>query len=405
MIRLPFHRRGIPAALLLVAVVAVAGCSSDSSQGSSGTGSGSSGGFDAASIGISTLPELYKGNESAPPADAPKPVAGKSIYWISCGQQAPNCAAKAVEGQKASEAMGWDFHLIDGNFGVAGAYANAIRTAIAAKADAIVEDAFPCSDVQQPLEEAKAAGIPVLGMDTIDCSDAGGPSLFTAEMKYNATEQSATDYWRGFGKYSAQYLINATGGQAKIINSPGTNSQQQLLNDGFLAEIKKCSGCEVVDTLKWNTADFVPNGPWTSAFRSSLVKHPEATAVYVPFDGMAASLGGSQAIRDAGKKICTGAPPYGSDCVTAVGGLGTSETLDLVRGGQWTGDGSAYDSGWVAWGAVDELNRVFNDQPTVPEGIGFTTVDSQENLPAKSGESFTTSFDFRSAYLKAWGVS
>jgi ribose transport system substrate-binding protein len=311
---------------------------------------------------------------------------------------------KAAEGEKAARAMGWDFHLVDGNFGFAGAYAAGIRTAIAASPDAIVTDAFPCTDVQQPLQEAKDAGILVLGMESTDCSDVGGPKLYTAPMSANSTEDTEAKYFEGFGKYSADYIIAASDGKAKIINSPGQNSQQQLLNDAFVAEIDKCAGCEIVADVKWSTEDFKPNGAWTQGFRSAVIQHPEATAVYAPFDSMAASFGGSQAIVEAGRDICSGTPPYPSDCVIAVGGIGTNETLDLVRDGKWTALGSARDHEWMAWGVVDNLNRAFNGEPPAPEGIGFTAVDKSSGLPSKAGEHFHSQIDFRAAYLAAWGV-
>jgi ribose transport system substrate-binding protein len=396
-------RRGLLAAVLVVAFASVAACGSSSGDSSGGDGkSGDT--FDAKAIGISTLDELFKSNESAPPSEAPKVPAHKVVYYINCGAGEVNCANKAAAGKEAIEALGWEYHMIDGNYGIAGAYSDAIRTAVAAGADAIIADAFPCSDVQQAVQEAVNAGVLVVGADTLDCTANGGPHLYT-NMEYNTDGPTPEDHWRGFGKYSAQYLINATGGHAKIINSPGQNTQQQLLDQGFLDEIKKCSGCEIVDTLKWNTADFVPNGPWTTAFRAALVQHPDATAVYVPFDGMATNLGGAQAIREAGKTICTGTPPFDNSCMVAVGGLGTADTLDLIREGQWTGVGSGYDGRWVAWGAVDTLIRAFDKEPAVPEGIGFTSIDKAHNLPSEKGSGFATSYDFKSAYLKAWGVS
>ncbi|MFE7423426.1 hypothetical protein [Rhodococcus sp. NPDC057529] len=198
LIQLRTNRKLAAATAITVAGIALTGCSADATTGSNSSGSVSD--FDATSIGVNALDTLYAGTESDPPMEAPKSPGKKVVYWISCGQQAPNCANKAAEGETAVKALGSDFKLVDGNLGIAGAYADAIRTAIAANADAIVQDAFPCTDVQQRLKEARPAGITVVGMDTIE----------------------------------------------------------------------------------WNTADYVPNGPWTNAFRSSLIKHSEATAVYLP---------------------------------------------------------------------------------------------------------------------------
>lgn len=402
MIRSRAARRFWAVGAVGVVMLASAACSSSDSGGSGGGGEKVT--FDAAAVGVPTLDQLYRGTETTPPTTSPPRAQGKSVYWISCGQQVPDCATKAEEGRKAVEAIGWKFTLVDGNIGTGGAYSAAIRTALAANADAIVEDAFTCPDVQQPLQEAKAKGTLVIGMETLDCSDSGGEKLFSADMLYGDSNQSQADYWQAMGKNSAAYLINASNGKAQVINNPGRNSQQQMLNKGFLTELAKCPGCKVVDTVEWSTEDYVPNGPWIAAFRSSLVKHPEATAVYMPFDSMPAGLGGSQAIQEAGRTICSGAPAFGSSCVIGVGGIGTAESLDLIRKGQWTALGSARDDRWVAWAAVDELNRKFNGQPAVPQGIGFRAIDQSNGLPAVAGTPYETPVDFRAAYLKSWGV-
>jgi len=219
--------RTVKAALVVAAAALVtAACSSSSTSSSTTDTSAPAASSSSASAstdefaGIPTLDALYKGFETTPPTTSPAPAKNKKIYWISCGQAAPDCAIKSAAGEKAVKAMGWEFHLIDGAFGQGGAYATAIRTAIAAGADAIVEDAFPCSDVQQPLQEAKAKGVLVVPMETIDCSEAGtGDALFTVPMQYGDAEKTQTDWWKAFGKYSADYIIRASNGKAVIINS------------------------------------------------------------------------------------------------------------------------------------------------------------------------------------------
>lgn len=386
------------AAALLTVLAACSGTTTPTSTSSAAVGG-------PIAADVPSMDSLYKGFEAAPPASSPPVTPGKSIWWISCGQSVPDCATKADEGRQATAALKWDFHLVDGALGVGGAYSAAIRTAVAAKADAIVLDAFPCQDVQAALSEAKAANVRVLGMENLDCSDTGGPSLLSAPMEYNKDATGQPEWWKAFGRYSADYIIRATNGQAKVINNPGQNAQQQFLDQGFKDELAKCPGCQIVDTASWSTADFVPNGPWIAAFRSSLIRHPEANAVYAPFDSMAAGLGGSQAIRESGRTICSGPPPFSGDCMVAAGGLGTKETLDLIRNGQWTAATSARSDTWIAWAAVDSLNRAFNGQPATPEGVGMLAIDKTHGLPAAPGSGYETSVDFRAAYLKAWGAS
>lgn len=399
-------RATITAAAILVTALMTSACSDNSTSGST-QGSGGSGKDISTTVfapGVPTLAELYKGNDVAPPSTAPTPQAGKSIYWISCGQQVPVCALKAAEGQKAVEAIGWNFHLVDGNLNIGGAYLQGIRTAIAAKADAIVQDVQPCSSVQQADQEAKAAGVLLIGLESLDCSAEGGASLFSVEYVYNSMASDIGALWALYGAQSAAYIIDASQGKAQVINNPGNNPQQVAYDKGFTTELAKCSGCKIVDTVTWTNTDYIPNGPWIAKFRTALVQHPEANAVFMPFDEMPTSLGGAQAIREAGLKVCTGTPPFASGCIIAVDGIGTASVPDLISQGQWTATAAAYDEPWVAWGVVDQLNRAFNGQSSVSQGIGYRAIDSGHNLPA-SGQTYTAPVDWKSTYLKAWGKS
>lgn len=355
--------------------------------------------------GVPTLQQLYTGTYSAPDSKSPAPAKGKSIWWISCGQTVITCADEAAAAQQAAKALGWSFHLYDGNLGTAGAYSTGIQTAIAAKASAIVEQGFACPFAQQALEQAKSAGIPVIGSGALDCSDSGGPQLFTVPNQYGPVVKTQQDYWKLAGKASADYLIDATEGKAQVIDNAGNGQTQQvMLNDAFTAELKKCPACSIVDTVPFTNSSLTPNGPWINAFRTSLLKHPSANAVYIPFDELTTTLGGAQAVRAAGRTICTSVPSSGG-CIVGAEDEGSSAGLDLDRQGSWTADTAAQSFPWLGWVAIDELNRFFNHQPAVSEGWGFEAVDKQNGLPATAGTNFTPPIDYASDYLKAWGAS
>jgi ribose transport system substrate-binding protein len=358
--------------------------------------------------GIPTLEELWAGDLSQPPGDSPPPAPDKTIWYISCGEPHPDCSTKSAAAEEAAAAIGWDFQLVDGNLGINNAYSNGIRSAVAAGADAIAVDAVPCTTETQALTEAKAAGVPVLGVENLDCSDTagGGPELMTVDMGYNPEYLTRKEYWTQFGKTAADYIIAASGGTAKILNNAGNDgAQQTLMNEGFLEELKKCSGCEVVETVEFNSPDLVPNGAWISAFRSALIQHPDLTAVMVPFDSMVKTLGADRAIKESGKKVCTGSPPYDEGCILAVEAVGASDTFDSIRDGMWTASSSVRPNQWVPWAAMDSLNRFFNDELAVAEGLGFISVDAEHNLPSTPGRNYEPEIDFRSSYRDAWGVS
>jgi len=381
--------------MLTSATLALAACSSATSGPATTSAAAGSAPGEADLAGFATIDNLVTGTSTLPPTSGPAPATGKSIWYISCGAASPSCLDKANEAKTAGELLGWNVTIADGALGDPAILDAAVRTGIAAGVDAIVQDGIGCAADAQSLKEAKDAGIPVLGLETLDCADTGGENLFTVPWIANETESNNTLYRSAFGKYAAQYLIAATGGNAKIIANLGVESQPQewLLTQAFNEEIAKCSGCEIVETVSFDEKELVSNGPWISAFQAALVKHPDATAIFMPWDFMATSLGGQQATAGAGLH----------DVVT-VGGLGDTDTATLIRDGKWTANGAVRDSHWVAWSAIDTLNRHFDNQPSAPQGVGFTIIDKEHNLPP-AGELFATDIDYQAAYEKIWGLS
>jgi ribose transport system substrate-binding protein len=339
------------------------------------------------------LDELYKGSSTAPPTEGPKAATGKSVWFISCGEQVSGCTAVSSAAKDAAAAMGWDFHIADGNLGIADGYTTATRTALASSPDAIIVHGWSCDDAQQALQEAKDQGVLVLGLDNTDCSDVagGGPQLFTTDMVYTDEIPDNASRWKEYGRLAADYIINESGGTAKIINNPGTDTLALKVDEGFLDELKKCPGCEVVDTVKAADEDVAPGGAWIQGFRSSLIQHPDATAAYLPWDFLMSSTGGAQAIKESGLDI------------TAFGGLGTQDGIDLVNQGQISAITGGRDASWTAWSAFDQLNRAFNNQPSVPQGQGWILIDKDHNFPA-DGASYATPVDYKAAYTKLWGA-
>jgi ribose transport system substrate-binding protein len=337
------------------------------------------------------MDELYKGTSVDPPAESPPGAAGKSVWWISCSQAVASCADSAAAAQEAAKALGIDFHIADGKFNVGGAFSTAIQTALAAQPDAILLYGVACELVLGPLQDAKAQGVKIMGVETPDCSDSGGPQMFDVTEQYSDLYKNTPDLWRAYGAFSADYIINQSGGDAKVIMSSGTEPLQNFVTEGFKTELAKCEGCSIATEVPYDSSKLTPNGPWIQAFRTSLVQHPEATAVYFPFDIMMAALGGAQAAQESGRDLVT------------FGGQASSDGLELLRQGKITALSSARDPGWSGWAVMDTINRALQGQPSVPEGIGFQVVDKDNNLP-ESGP-YVPPIDYQAAYLKAWGVS
>jgi ribose transport system substrate-binding protein len=405
-----FRKLG-PAVTLMLALAAaflISACGSSNKSSSSSTpasssstttSSSSSGAADpskAYAPGVPTLAELYKGTEAAPPTSGPPIAKNKSVIFVSCGQAAPGCAGVPNEMGKPAALLGWNYRIIDGQLNANNGWANGVRQAIAAKPDVIVIHGMNCPDVKQPLEDAKKAGIAVMGLEDVDCNDpllpgGGGPTLFKAAMQYTAKDKTGADYFYRWGADQADYLINATKGHANIIQTVYTSifgAHQQAGQDD---ELKKCPGCKVVAKISFGASDQTPNGPLAQKFRTVLTQHPEANAVMLNFDTDVNTAGLSKAIVDAGS----------AGKVQVVGGEGYAPALQLIRQSGGLNAEAAHDGHFMAWGAVDALNRYFNGKPLVPEGVGFRVIDKTHNMMA-AGKDYATPIDYQAKYKALW---
>lgn len=381
----------IAASALLLVAACSSGASSDSSSSSS---SDDSSGSTAEVSGVPALDEQFKPNESSPPTTSPPLAKDKTVWYVECGAQIPGCVQKGKYTEEAAKAAGWNFKIADGNLNIAGGFNTAVRSAIAANADAIIVDSFSCEPAQQSLKEAAAKNIPVLGIESIDCSEFdGGPDLYTVPFIPSEELKDNKAWFEARGIRAAQYVIQATGGKAKIIDSPGLADPDYVTeSDAFATEMKKCDTCEIVGSSPWKEADLTPNGKWITGIRAQLVKHPEANAVKFPYEAFSLTLGGSRDVKNSGVKAIS------------FGGVADPGGLEAVRDGRLKAITNARSVEWEGYAAIDTLNRAFNGEPSVPQGVGMALIDKDHNLPA-SGDKYEATLDFKSIYLKAWGVS
>jgi ribose transport system substrate-binding protein len=395
------------AAIAVAAMVVLAACGSSggsrstASSGSggattAGTTSGSTTSGGAATPGVLTMDQLTTGYESDPPTSGPPPAKGKTVWWVSCGQSIPDCSVPAGAGQAAAKMLGWSFHIADGALNQGGGNLKAMNTAVAAKPDAIVVHGIACDGITAPLRAAKAAGIPVIGVETLDCNDqfeeSPGPSLFTVPMLYSAKAPTAADFFQSWGTFGASFLIDATGGKATTLVQDQTAPTLGLnINRGFEDTFGKCSDCKVAARVEYTTADQTPNGPLVQRFRAAVTQNPTVNSVFMPVDVNIVGLGGPQEVqRDIGKGK-----------VQIAGGSGSSAAVfELIRQGL-VQEVTAHSPEWVAYGAMDELNRAFNRQKPVPQGVGVRAVTMQRNLPP-SGSGYVSPIPWQSDYKKLW---
>jgi len=383
------RRYGIGAALALAAVLGLSACSSPSEVSSdSGSSSGASSG-PTSDVAAQALAAAYEGQTGAPPTVATTPKPGVSVWVVSCGQQVPSCATPVAAAQEAAEAAGWTSSVCDGALNPAG-WGDCVRQGVSSGADVILPVGIDCASIQQPFQEAKEAGITVVGAGGADCDAVGGPKLWASE-RLQLEGVGVEQYWELAGKVAADWIIGKTDGQAKVLQMVFTDPlwgpwQAQ----GFADEIATCDGCEIVSTLDISNNDLV-SGAMGQKFQTALLQAADVDSIYVPIGGWVTS-GLGQGIVSSGR----------SDQLNVVSGFGDASTLDVIRTDGGLDAIVGYPTEWGAWGSIDTAIRVLNGEEPQVTGDGVQVIDASNGLPA-SGD-YDPGVDFKDEYRALWGV-
>jgi ribose transport system substrate-binding protein len=337
--------------------------------------------------GVPTLKELYETSNEEPPSTGPAAAKGKSVAFISCSQASPGCSEAAAAFSEAGKVVGWNVRVYDGKFNENNGYATAFHAAIASNPDAIVSAGISCSEVKTLLEEVKAADIPVIETNAEECA---GAELYAAPAMFNKKFAGAREYYEAFGENQAAYMVDMTEGKAKVILPEYLGEIGTALTGGIKNVVEKCSECEIVESIPFEVKDLGPGLALEQRFKTALVKYSEANAVIIPFDSAAGYGGLAKAVVDSGSEILS------------VGAEGSAEANALMEEEKGIdAEAGASDNTWIGWSWVDQLNRYFNGQPPVPQGIGLAVITPEHNLPPK-GKSYQAEVDFKKAYEEIW---
>jgi ribose transport system substrate-binding protein len=384
-----------------VVVVLAAACSSSKSSTSSSTTAGATATTGAAAATTTTVDALAAAQADVTKAEqgsytdvdpTPRPaVKGKHIVVISDGQQSISASIPSNAAVAAAKAIGWQVDLYDAKLDTS-SYSGLVRQAIAAHADGIIVDAIDCDQAQQAFQEAKAANIAVVGIYAFDCTDSHAGNeptgLFSGTISYGARGANLDTFTESYGADQANYIIAASHNTAKIIDvyDPEFTVLYWVFK-GFNDTIAASGGSKVVDTLNITVADLLA-GKVTGQVQAELLRHPEATWLkstytYATLLGVAPALAGK------------------AGSINVMGSEGFTPELDLIRKGVVTAV-SVVSSEWEGWAAVDTMNSVFRHEKPVDSGIGWVVAD-KAHIPASGPLNPTV--DFKSEYMKAWGVA
>ncbi len=336
------------------------------------------------------LAKLYEGTYEEPSGGPVAPPPGKNVWVISTGQSIEAAVNAAAAMQEAGRTLEWDVTVFDGRFD-SSRQLSGIEQALADKADGIVLLYVDCPAVKAGLQQAEAAGIAVVGIQSQECD----PALESHRIRYAGHRDFVTYLSHVFGGTQAKWVIAKTGGAAKTIVTAETDlfSTRVTYDPGITEEFEKCPTCEIVDTVEFVGSEFGP--PLQEKIEQSLNQHPEANSFIAAYDAVLTGGGGAAALRGSGRL----------DELAVMGGEGSKPGIELLynRAGMDACVGTP--TAWEGYAAMMSLARVFagQDPERGDSGIGAQVCDADHNLPPK-GEGYRAPIDFVAAYHQLWGV-
>ena len=380
-------QRSIAAVVAVGALALVSACGSGSTSAGSSNSPTSTGSSNSPSSGGGSVTEdsLFNSTETIPtlPKVTPPPR-GSKVWIITCGLSASGCANAAETDETVMKSvLGWDVTLFDGKLTPA-TYIAGIDQAIVAGAKAIVLVAIDCTSVQPALEKAKAAGIPVIGSGSYDCTGSNSGLLQLGDI--GGAPQSQ---WEYAGKKLADYVAYSTNGSGKVILTTEPDFRIVAADAAaFKTELAAvCPKCQIVSEDPALAAE-LGNGAAATKLGTALVQNPDASIIVAPSDAQVSYI--QQAVRTAGSSIP----------IVTFGG--TSTDVQYIKSGQLTAS-LALDDVYQGWVVADSVSRLLAGQKTATSlPFGAVFIDKTHNLP--SSNTFATPLDYQTAFKTAWGL-
>lgn len=376
-------------AVLAMALVVTA-CSS--SKGAGSTSSAAAAASSASSSSSVVSADQMVQNVVAPvtftgpghPFKVSSSLKGKTLYFISAALSY-QFTQIVLSGMRAAAAeVGLKVVALDAN-GDATVASRQIQQAISLKVAGIAIANFPYSVLAAPIKSAKAAGIPVF--DLFD-GDPGLPSPAQASIGVVA---NATFCYSCAGRQLAAIAVSQSKGNvhAALINSPDVTAATLEAN-AFKSELlTMCPTCSV-------TEYGVPLAQWTTQLPStatSAVQNPKVNFIVPVFSGMGDIMQPNLlAANVAGR-------------VSEISYSATTASLQALQKKQLVTAVLDAPEAWMGWGVMDQVFRVLSGVPAVAtENVpnrAFTAVNVADANP--EAPNYGTA-DFRSGYLKLWGL-
>ncbi len=396
----------VPAAFVALTLTVTAGCSG----GTSGNGSSTNSSQPSSAVALAAkavVDQHYAAPTAWPgPASSSKPQAGKTLAIVSSGLQSEGSARPTRAAKEAAEKIGWKATIYDGQNQQLKDLA-AVNAAVDAKSDAIILVLIDPGTIGSAVQRALDAHIAVatVGVPVF----LGGKDKRVRDTKWDSIPDLSWDLYQQ-GNVLANYMIWKSDGKANVYvtdvpDFPGITLGQTQGGLDVFNDKAKCPNCVITKTAISVSEFFNQTGP---AAVAAVQAHPDINWLYLLDAGLEVEINALATANLLGK-IQGG----GFDC--------NAHNLDFIKNGHGQVVCIAESSQWAAWAAVDAVNRMMQGQQPVsagyPDGaagpgpnytlpilvVDKTNVDklTQQDL----ADGWQGGLDFRSQYLKLWGVS
>jgi ribose transport system substrate-binding protein len=374
------RRHGLVLGVGLLVCVAIAACGDEEPTDRRGPDAA---GVDAAAATVERFRAPPRFSAPGPAFDARRALQGKLIYEIPITSEVPFVAAVEAGMRQAADEVGATLEVFP-NQGDPSQWAQGIRAAIASDADAILLLAQDPELVRPQVEQAEAAGIPVVVLRTTGegerCPETGTtcvPGPF---------EQA--------GRLEADFVIADSGGEANVLvitsnDAPSTGALVHGLRQEFA---RRCAACDLrfVD---------VPIPDWASKLRSevqsALVRDPMIDYVIPIYDSM--SQFAVPAIVAAGA----------SERIKIATFNGTPFVLEMLQDEEVVAMDAGENLAWVGWAAMDQAFRaIAGERPVRSERTPLRVFDAANAREAGTPPRFDRGYGqaYVDGYRRLWGL-
>jgi ribose transport system substrate-binding protein len=321
------------------------------------------------------------------PTSSPKPQPGKKLAIVSRAQLSEGCNRPSRAALDAAQKIGWTATVFDGQADV-GKQIAAINAAVDGKYDAILLILVDPVQTSEGVQRAIDANIPVVTL---------AEPAYTDERKaLLAKIPDISHDWFKTGELIGDYMIWKSGGRldALLLNDPEftvVNLGQFNGTKSKLSDANACPGCKV--TVENFTAATLTSQPAALA-AAAVQRDPNINWVWC-YDFCMANVATDLIARGLQRDI-RGA---GFDC--------NAQNLGLIKDDKVQSVCVADPRDWEAWAAVDTANRLVQGQPPAEQSIPVRLFDASnlaDLTPTDLKDGWQGGLDFRSHFLKIWGV-